>query len=203
MLMAGEAAARFAIQQNIPFPFVIQEASNAGVMKEGNGSQIIPGALAQSFALRRMLKRSQVSSLPGRHAGVGLEAYCRATSPLRRYLDLVAHQQLRAWLAGKPILKEQALLERLGAAEAITGTISQAEMLSRRHWTLVHLHRHPEWQGEGVLVEKTGMRGYVLIPELALETPMHLREDLLLDSRLMLRARGINLAELEVHFVYE
>jgi exoribonuclease-2 len=203
MLMAGEAAAQFALRQNIPFPFVTQEASNWGAMKEGNASLEVQGSLSQRFALRRTLKRSQVSSLPGRHAGVGLDAYCRVTSPLRRYLDLVAHQQLRAWLAGKPILKEQALLERLGAAEAITGTITQAEMLSRRHWTLVHLQMRPEWQGEGVLVEKTGMRGYVLIPELAFETPMHLREDLPLDSRLMLRARGINLAELEVHFVCE
>jgi hypothetical protein len=47
------------------------------------------------------------------------------------------------------------------------------------------------------------MRGYVLIPELALETPLTLREDLPLDSVLALKARGINLAELEVHFVYE
>jgi exoribonuclease-2 len=203
MLMAGEAAAQFAIRQNIPFPFVTQEASNSGAMKEGHASLDVLGSLSQRFALRRTLKRSQVSSLPGRHAGVGLEAYCRATSPLRRYLDLVAHQQLRAWLAGKPILKEQALLERLGAAEAITGTITQAEMLSRRHWTLVYLKRHPEWRSEGVLVEKNEKRGIVLIPELALEVPLHLREDLPLDTRLSLRVRGINLAELEAHFVYE
>jgi exoribonuclease-2 len=203
MLMAGEAAARFAIQHNIPFPYVTQEASIAPAGDDGTASTGGVGSLAQHFARRRLLKRSQVSSLPARHAGVGLEAYCRTTSPLRRYLDLVAHQQLRAWLAGKAVLNEQALLERLGAAEAITGTIAQAEMLSRRHWTLIYLQMHPDWQSEGVLVEKTGLRGYALIPELALETPLHLREDLPLDSRLSLRARGINLAELEAHLVYE
>jgi exoribonuclease-2 len=203
MLMAGEAAARFAILHSLPFPFVTQEASGPVTTHEGSVSQDIPASMARRFSLRRLLKRSQVSSLAARHAGLGLEAYCRATSPLRRYLDLVAHQQLRAWLAGKPILKEQALLERLGAAEAITGAITQAEMLSRRHWTLVYLQQHPDWRGEGILVEKTGMRGYVLIPELALETPLTLREDLPLDSALALRARAINLPELEVHFVYE
>ncbi len=148
MLMAGEAAARFAIQNDIPFPFVTQEASGTPALSEGS--------LAQRFTQRKLLKRSQVSSLPGRHAGVGLEAYCRATSPLRRYLDLVAHQQLRLWLAGVPTLKEQALLERLGAAEALTGTVAQAEMHSRRHWTLVYLQMHPDWQGEAILVEKAG-----------------------------------------------
>jgi len=198
--MAGEAAARFAIQHSIPFPFVTQEASGTVAVNGGVGSA---DTLAQRFAQRRLLKRSQVSSVPGRHAGVGLQAYCRATSPLRRYLDLVAHQQLRLWLAGKPVLDEQALLERLGAAEAITGTIAQAEMLSRRHWILVYLQMHPEWQSEAILVEKNGLRGYVLIPELALESPLHLREDLPLDSQLALRVSRINLAELEAHFVYE
>jgi exoribonuclease-2 len=194
MLMAGEAAARFALQRDIPFPFVTQEA--AGNPDLGEAS------LAQRYALRKLLKRSQVSSLPGRHAGVGLEAYCRATSPLRRYLDLVAHQQLRLWLAGEPPLNEQALLERLGAAEALTGTVAKAEMLSRRHWTLVYLTAHPDWQGEGALVDKVGLRGTLLIPELALEAPLHLPADLPLDSQLSLRVRGINLAELEVHFFY-
>jgi exoribonuclease-2 len=203
MLMAGEAAARFAILHQIPFPYVSQEASGAPAGHEGTTVTGNDNSLAARFAQRKLLKRSQVSSLPGRHAGVGLEAYCRATSPLRRYLDLVAHQQLRAWLAGKTVLDEQALLERLGAAEAITGTIAQAEMLSRRHWTLVYLQMHPDWQSEGILVEKSGLRGYVLIPELALETPLHLPEDLPLDSRLRLRVRGINLAELEAHFICE
>jgi hypothetical protein len=62
---------------------------------------------------------------------------------------------------------------------------------------------HPEWQGEAVLVEKSGTRGYMLIPELALEAPLHLRDDLPLDSKPSLRVRGINLAELEVHFGFE
>lgn len=202
MLMAGEAAARFAIQHGIPFPYVTQEASGAAVGEEGTTNSSEASPLSQRFAQRKLLKRSQVSSLPGRHAGVGLQAYCRATSPLRRYLDLVAHQQLRLWLAGEPVLDEQALLERLGAAEAITGTIAQAEMLSRRHWTLVYLQAHPDWQGEGVLVEKNGLRGYVLIPELALETPLHLRDDFPLDQRLRLRLRASNLPELEAHFIY-
>lgn len=201
MLMAGEAAARFALQHAIPFPYVNQEASGGPAGENGETFSGKDGPLSQRFARRKLLKRSQVSSLPARHAGVGLQAYCRATSPLRRYLDLVAHQQLRLWLAGAPVLDEQALLERLGAAEAITGTIAQAEMLSRRHWTLVYLQAHPDWQGEGVLVEKTGLRGTVLIPELALETPLQLREDWPLDQRLRLRLRNSHLPELEAHFV--
>jgi exoribonuclease-2 len=131
---------------------------------------------------------------------LGLPAYTRATSPLRRYLDLVVHQQLRLHLSRSTLLSEMEILERVGASEAVVGGINQAELLSERHWTLVYLLQHPGWQGEGVLVEKRGLRGKFILPELALETQLHLRQDLPLDSRMMLMLKDVNLAELEAYF---
>ena len=194
MLLAGEAAARFAIQNRLPFPYATQEAPEAPppAVKEGD--------LAAAYALRRLQRRGQVSSLPGAHAGVGLPAYSRATSPLRRYLDLVAHQQLRAFLGGAAVLEEQAMLERVGASEAVTGSVAQAEFLSRRHWTLVYLLQNPGWKGEAVLVEKRGSSGKVIIPELAFETTLSLRADLPLNTRLELTFQGASLPELDAHF---
>lgn len=214
MLMAGEAAARFAINHSIPFPFATQEPPDPAVLPRSLSPQNEESAqrdqeaaeypatqrnLAQYFAMRRALKRSQVSSLPAPHAGVGLPAYSRATSPLRRYLDLVAHQQLRAYLRGESSLSEQEMMERVGTSESIIGSVKQAEALSRRHWTLVYLAQNPDWQGEAVLVEKNDSRGRVIIPALALEAPVHLREDLPLDSRVTLALKGVNLPELEAH----
>jgi len=207
MLMVGEAAASFALEQRIPFPFASQEAMSVpgGPDADPNILQWLgqpPEALSlsQRFAMRRLLRRSQGTSQPATHAGVGLSAYSRATSPLRRYLDLVAHQQLRAFLSGVPPLNEQAIIERVGFSEAITGTIAQAEQLSRKHWTLVYLMRQPDWRGQAVLVEKTGTRGYVILPDLAFETPVQVKRDVPLDTRLNLAVRSINLPELEAQF---
>jgi len=202
MLMVGEAAAEFAIQKGLPIPFATQEAPSSMV---STNKRIIPSIsaedLAAHYAVRRNIKRSQVSSSPAVHAGVGLPAYTRATSPLRRYLDLVVHQQLRAYLLDQPILNSQEILERVGTSEAITGLVAQAENLARRHWTLVYLMQHEEWRGEGILVEKEGFRGTVIIPELALESTIQLREDLPLNSPIPLGLSGINLAELDVFFL--
>ena len=201
MLMAGEAAARYSIEHDIPFPFVTQSASDKDNLVD-NASQPVSGALdlAGDFAKRRTLKRSQISGQPAPHAGVGLPAYSRVTSPLRRYLDLVAHQQLRAYLQGEVLLGEQEMLERVGASEAVTGSLNYAERLARRHWTLVYFTQHPEWRGEGVLVEKRSLRAKVIIPELAFETQVHLKGDLPLNSVLSLELRGVNLPELEAYF---
>ncbi len=131
---------------------------------------------------------------------MGLEVYARVTSPLRRYLDLVAHQQLRAYHHRSSPLGEQEVLERVGAAEAVTGSVRQAEWLAEKHWLLVYLLQHPDWRGEGILVEKRDHRGIVLIPALGLETRLHLGGEPPLNSTVPLTLNGINLAELEVHF---
>ena len=152
------------------------------------------------FALRRTLKRSQQTSIAAPHAGLGLHVYTRATSPLRRYLDLVVHQQLRAHLHGTSLLGEQEILQRVGAAEAVTGTTRQAERLARKHWTMVYLLQHPKWQGEGIVVEKRGPRSLLLIPELALEISLSLRDDRPLNSVVPLALSGVSVPDLEAYF---
>ena len=191
MLLAGEAVARFALEQGIPIAFTTQDPPH---------SDERPEDLAGMYALRRTFRPSQPGTTPGRHAGLGLETYVQVTSPLRRYLDLVAHQQLRAYLRGEDLLDTQEILERVGATAAVTGGVRQAERLARRHWTLVYLMQHPGWRGEGVLVEKRGPRATVLIPHLDLDARVHLRQDLPLNSPVPLVLTGVKLAELEAHF---
>lgn len=191
MLRAGEAVAQFALAQNIPLPFTTQAVPEAPQTIEG---------LAGMFARRRTLKRSVQTGEPAPHAGLGLAAYARATSPLRRYLDLVVHQQLRAYLRGDALLDSQQILERVGAAETVTYNRVQAERLSRRHWTLVYLLAHPDWRGDGVVVEKRGARTTVLIPDLGLEPTLTLRDNPDLNTVLPLALTGVSLPDLEAHF---
>jgi exoribonuclease-2 len=191
MLMAGEAVARWAIQEGIPIPFTTQAPP---WMDER------PRDLAGMYALRRASQPSQPSSLPGPHAGLGLPAYVQATSPLRRYLDLVVHQQVRAHLCGGGLLDEAQILERVGETAATSASVRLAERLSRRHWTLVYLMDRPGWRGEAILVEKKGQRGTVLIPELDLDAQVPISLDLPLNSAVLLALRGIDLAAMEAKF---
>lgn len=193
MLMAGEAAARFALEHGLPFPFTTQDVAVGDADRE-------PAGLAAMYALRRSLRPRQYSGQPGSHGGLGLDVYAQVTSPLRRYLDLVAHQQLRACLRGGDPLEAQAIVERVGAAEVAARGIRRAERLSREHWTVVYLQQHPGWQGEGVLVEKRMPRGVVLIPDLALEARVKVSESVAPDSTLPLRLTGLELPAREAYF---
>lgn len=192
MLAAGEAAARFAVRNDIPVPFSTQEPPEEVTLPtKGPAGQ---------FALRRAFRRSQATTTASPHAGLGLTMYAQTTSPLRRYVDLVVHQQLRAFLRDGPMLDEQAVMERVGAAEAVRDDVRYAERLANEHWTLVYLLQNPEWQGEGIVVEQYGQRSKLLIPDLGYETQLYLRQQLPLDSRVMLAVNEVNLAERTAHF---
>jgi exoribonuclease-2 len=193
MLLAGEVIAHFALAQKIALPFTTQDPPEEQVAPQME-------SLASMFAARRLLKRSQLTTIPGPHAGLGLEIYAKATSPLRRYSDLVVHQQLRAYLREERPLNSREVLERVGAAEAVAGSVNQTERLARKHWTLVYLMNQPSWSGQGILVDKHGLRGLVLIPELDLETYVHLPVELPLDTIISLILKQVELAELETHF---
>ena len=189
MILAGEASALYAIDHHLPFPFSTQVATE-GPLDPGSG-------LAGEFARRRQLRPGRIQASPGPHAALGVAAYTRTTSPLRRYLDLVVHQQLRAHLSGGEPLPQSEILERVGSSEAVVRAARQAERLSNRHWTLVYLTQNPEWRGPGHVVEMRGPRSTVVVPELALEVGLYLSAPAELNEVLPLRARGVDLPRLE------
>ncbi|GAP07631.1 MAG TPA: RNB domain-containing ribonuclease [Anaerolinea thermolimosa] len=188
MILTGEATARFALQYGLAMPFSVQEEPEARVPHD---------TLVGMFAMRRYLKRSQYRAVAGGHSGLGLSGYIQATSPLRRYLDVVAHQQLRAYLKGEHLLGESEILERIGMLEAVLPALRQAEVLSERHWTLVYLCQHPDWKGRAVLVERRGATEIWLIPDLALEARAHLGGGLEVGEECLVEVRSIDLPNLE------
>ena len=191
MLICGEALARFAQEQGIPFPYTSQTPPEETIPLK---------TMADMFAQRRLMTPSQRLSEPGPHAGLGLPLYTQATSPLRRYADLVAHQQLRAFLRNEPLLDSRDILTRIAEAETVGSRVRQVERLARRHWALIYLQQHPGWQGEGVIVDRRGSRALVLIPELDLESWFTLPEHYTLNSTVGLKLNGVNLPLLESYF---
>lgn len=191
MLMAGEAVARYCQVHKIPIPFATQPAPE---------SELQPDGLAAMYACRRMFQPSRHKILGEPHSGLGLELYCRVTSPLRRYLDLVVHQQLRSHLAGVESLSDQQVSERIAIAELASARVRKAERLSNTHWKMVYLKQNQKWRGIGVVVEIQDGRATLLIPELALETRIRIGRDLELDSEHKLELQEVDVPELLARF---
>jgi exoribonuclease-2 len=199
MLLAGEASAAWAEERRIPFPYITQETGDFP-------AKLLPG-LAGSWQLRRCMRPRAISARPGRHCGLGLDAYTQVTSPLRRYTDLLAHQQIRAFLAADtgaadsvPLLSADEILLRLAASDAASQAASQAERASKAHWLAVYLSDKKGSVWDGVALDKGPKYITVLIPALALETHIPARHNLEPNDPVKLTLSQVRIPEAEAVF---
>ncbi len=194
MLLAGEAAARWAFERGLAFPFYGQEApSDPGPEAQGD-------SLSAQFARRRLMRAGISGPTPTAHRGLGLPFYAQATSPLRRYQDLLGHMQIRAVLSGRPPLPADEVQRRCALAQAGQAATRTAERASDLHWALAWLLREPGWEGEGVIVGLSGPACQVYLPALGLETRLKLGPGRKLDERLRLKVARIDLPALASSF---
>ena len=160
MLLAGDVAARLGAQSpGFPLPYRSQQnvSSNGvtGVQQQKQPAagdeeltphpDDIPPGYARSVARRLRLGPSALVFAPARHAALGLDAYVQVTSPIRRYIDLLAHAQLKALLRGanSPPFDGNALAQR---AQAAAGAAAAAQRCSRegeRYWIAVWFGQQP------------------------------------------------------------
>jgi exoribonuclease II len=198
MLLAGEAAARWAFERGLPFPFYGQEAPSEP------GQAALGDALSAQFAKRRLMRAGAWGPSPSAHRGLGLPFYAQATSPLRRYQDLLAHMQIRAALSGAAGLDADEISRRCALAQAASAATRQAERSSILHWTLAYLSRRPGWTGRAIVVGQAqgpgGKAVPVYVPELGLEARLRPRSPLAPDEGVAVRLVGVDLAALEVSF---
>jgi exoribonuclease-2 len=194
MLMCGEAVGKFAYANHLPIPYTVQEMAD---------EELAPGeSLAGMFARRKQMRPSMQSLTPGRHAGLGMDIYSRVTSPLRRYSDLLVHQQIRAFVLGQQIMDADTVDARIAESERSAGQTRSTERTVNEFWTLVYLLRRPDWEGTAVVIDKTDHKSTIVIPELAYITKMRLHKEIELNDELDLRLINVNLPEMSAHFKY-
>jgi exoribonuclease-2 len=140
------------------------------------------------------------STKPGCHQGLGLDIYTQVTSPLRRYTDLLAHLQLRAFLRGEPVLGIDEISARLGFSEAAAVAANQAERASNNHWIMVYLSDKKDSIWDAVALENKGNRMMVIIPSLALETQVSVQKDVLPNENIKLTLKSVNIPRREAIF---
>lgn len=146
MILAGAALADYGRRHQLALPYRGQPVAPVPTAAELEALPVGPTRLA---AVKRCLTRGQVSTSPQAHFSLGLEAYVQATSPIRRYGDLLTQRQLAAHLQGEPPLEASALSDLLSTVE--TGlregiTISRED---QRHWRQVWFaeQRGQQWRG--------------------------------------------------------
>jgi exoribonuclease-2 len=147
MLLMGAVVAEFGCQHELALPFRSQPP--AELPSQAELDQLPEGA-ARDAAIKRCLSRGVQGTQPMAHFSLGLSAYVQATSPIRRYADLISHRQIIAQLENTTPLSEPEMGELI---DDLDDPLRQSIQISRedqRHWQQVWFsqHRDQRWDAE-------------------------------------------------------
>ncbi|XP_068643326.1 ribonuclease II, chloroplastic/mitochondrial [Aristolochia californica] len=142
MILCGEAVATFGSYNNIPLPYRGQPQANI----PSSAYAHLPEGPVRSTALVKLMRAAEIDCRkPMRHGVLGLPGYVQFTSPIRRYMDLLAHYQVKAFLRGDSLPFTAGQLE--GIASLVNMHIRVVRKLSSsslRYWLLEYLRRQPK-----------------------------------------------------------
>ncbi|MBD1915525.1 MULTISPECIES: ribonuclease R family protein [Cyanophyceae] len=188
MILAGEVAARYGQTHALAIPFRSQPQPELPSDEE---LIQLPTGWVRDSAIRRCMTRSEVGITPSRHATLGLDSYSQVTSPIRRYLDLVTHFQLKAHLRGEPLpFSSTEVTELAIGASSAAYEATLVERQTKRYWALEYLRRHQDESWDVMLLrwlrEDEGL-GLIMVEDLGLELAMRFNRAVALGEQFQVR----------------
>jgi exoribonuclease-2 len=192
MILAGAIAARFAVEHNLALPFRSQLPAELPPQAE---LEQLPDGAVRFAAIKRCLGRGLMGTRAAPHFSLGLPAYAQATSPIRRYGDLVVQRQIQAQLSGGTPLSEDGLQELLNSFD---GAVREGIGISRedqRHWQQVwfEAHKSGQWHAEFLRWLRPQDRlGLVRIDELAMDLAADCPQNAQPGEALLLRVQQVD-----------
>ena len=196
MVLANRLLAEFCRERSIPAVFRHQPRVSLEDLPEANET------VWTYLALRRM-RPGELSVDPKPHGTLGLQAYLQATSPLRRYPDMVLQRQIVQYLRqGAPLYDRETLASLLYPAEMRLRELARAEDERTRYWFLKHLRERTGSELEGTVLDRRGHHALVELAAFPYRTSLYLVHPLEPGEAVSMRLEGVDLWRMEAKLVH-
>jgi exoribonuclease-2 len=164
MIMANWLMARFLADHNMPAIFRGQPEPKARLYSQKKES-----TLFQNWMQRRMLNRVIIAPHPASHSGLGLDKYVTATSPIRKYFDLVTQRQIRACFDMEAPYSNDEIENMLQFLKQPLMNAGQVQMRRNRYWLLKYLEKHIGAKEEAIVLNKIRDKYIILLTNFLVE----------------------------------
>ncbi len=216
MILCNALLAEFCARQDLPAAYRSQAVPDlSGIAQEAAGGLAREAAMAETplrwYLVMKRLPPASLDTVPQPHGGLGVPAYIQATSPLRRYPDLVMQRQISHFLdTGRPLYSFEAIASVAQRAEVQLRELARIEDERERYWFLKYLqqsHLGPPGSGRElframVLENSAGRTGLLEL----LDYPFRVRAELpgnhLPGEVVTLRLHGVDLWRRAAYFTY-
>ncbi|KAH0465274.1 hypothetical protein IEQ34_005377 [Dendrobium chrysotoxum] len=150
MILCGEVVATFGSTHNIPLPYRGQPQSSISAFAFAH----LPEGPVRSSAYVRIMRAAEMDfKKPIRHGILGIPGYVQFTSPIRRYIDLLAHYQIKSFLRGESMPFSSGELEGIQCLVNLHVKVAKKlQSSSLRYWLLEYFRRQPRERKFGALI---------------------------------------------------
>ena len=141
MVLCNSLLAAFCRDNGIPAAYRSQAAPDLSDIGAGlpPGTALEEGPLRWYLMMRRFAP-ADIGTAPGAHNGLGVAAYIQATSPLRRYPDMVMQRQISHFLsAGEPLYSTDEIASVAARADVQLRALGKLEGQRRTYWFMKYL----------------------------------------------------------------
>lgn len=163
MILSNWLSARFLVEKDVPAIFRSQPKPKSRLLKNGSGT------LFQNWMQRKQLNRFVLRSTPEQHCGLGLDAYVTASSPIRKYFDLVTQRQLRAALGLEDAYSAKEIEETIEVVSQPMANIGRIQFRRNRYWLLKHLEGRIGEKEEAIVLQRRRNAYTILIKNYMIE----------------------------------
>lgn len=200
MVLCNKLMARFCVVNSIPAAYRSQPETTSCAATERNYDPLA------NYRLMRSIPPAKISTSPERHHGLGVKEYLQATSPIRRFLDLVIQRQIACTLAGShPPYSEESIAGIAQRAEVQRKELAYVEGQRRRYWILRFFEqRMSEGRTEyDAIVLEPRLRGSSLLEltNYPFRAQAELPSGVSAGDRVALRLRDVDLWRRVAHFI--
>lgn len=166
MILANSLMAQFLADNNTPAAFRSQIEPRERLFKG------IETSLYLNSMQRRKLSRAVVSAVPAPHSGLGVKAYVTATSPIRKYYDLLTHRQIRGILGYEDPYSKDDVEQILQNLILPVSNANKLQSIRRRYWILKYLETMQGKEFEALVIESHKDFCIVLLKDFMLESKL-------------------------------
>ncbi|MBF0203287.1 MAG: RNB domain-containing ribonuclease [Desulfamplus sp.] len=163
MILANSLMANFLVKNNMPAVFRSQPDPKQRLF------QGIETSLFLNCMQRKQLNRAIIGTRPENHSGLGVSAYVTATSPIRRYYDLLTQRQIRGILGYEPPYSKDKLDQILQIIDIPVSNTGKVQFQRRKYWLFKYLERMKGAKEEAIVIDCRRDFYTVLIKEYMLE----------------------------------
>ncbi len=213
MVLCNTLLASFCRDHDVPASYRSQQAPDLSELGADlpPGVEIGDGALKQYLMLRRFAP-AQSGNTAAPHGGLGVPAYIQATSPLRRYPDMVMQRQIAHYIRhGEPLYSVDDITSVAGRADVQLRAMGKLEDERRRYWLLkyfkLQMERAPDDDAaatfKATVLDNQPRRSALLeLADYPFRVRARLPDNILPGATVTLRLHSVDLWEKRANFIH-